>query len=92
MPKRSRKVRSAPLYVQAGSEILSLVSEVGVSEAGAENKPTAEVRPLAVHVIDGRGVHSIPAYSINLARILRLLFFALLAPLQYAFFKRREKR
>ena len=92
MAKMSRKVRSAPLYTQAGGEIVSLVSEVDVSEAGAENNSTVEVRPLGVHVIDSRGVHRMPVYSTNRARILRILFFSLLGPLQYVFFRRREKR
>src|SRR5688572_12257520 len=95
MVKRPLKMRSAPLYIQADGETISIVSEVVVFGPGSKppvGTPTYEVIPRAIHVIDNTGVHSIPVYPANRARILRLSFVLLIAPLQYALFKRRGEK
>jgi hypothetical protein len=89
-----RRERGAPVYVDTGEGVLSLVYEVAVTGArrgaGASGARLSMTAPLQVHVIDDTGVQVVgfrgdrPLFAIGAA--------FLLGPLQWVLFGRRRHK
>ena len=92
--KKTGIVRSAPLYIQTKRGIVTLVEEMVTSEIGTPRGPRlATLRPGVIHVIDDKGVISMPIGSTARHRLLLALAALpaiLWTPLQYLWLARRQ--
>lgn len=89
-----RRERSAPVHVDTGEAVVSLVYEVAVTEARLRpvtgGSVVAITEPIAVHVIDDTGVQrrgfrgDRPLLALGAAFVI--------GPLQWALFGRRRQR
>jgi hypothetical protein len=95
MKLTSRRERSAPVYVDTGEGVVSLVYEVAVMEARPTRGATAgtftSISPLAVHVIDDTGVQRLGFAAVSRPLIAIGTAF-LLGPLLWATVGRRKQR
>ena len=91
MGKRLARIRSGPLYIQAGGEVISLVAEAEVSPAGYDisHKPKSAgtMHTVAVYVIDKNGVRRMAVRTGNSIPFAAILIRIGLMPLQYALFE-----
>jgi hypothetical protein len=94
MCKKTEIVRSAPLYIQTERGIVTLVEEMVVGEIGTSGRQRlATLRPRAIHLIDDKGVTSVPIGSTARHRLLLALAALpaiLWTPLQYLWLARRQ--
>lgn len=91
MGKRLARIRSGPLYVQADGEVISLVAEAEVSPASYDisqkSNSAKAMRPVAVYVIDKKGVRRMAVRSGRSSSLPAQLLGILIMPLQYALLK-----
>ncbi len=96
MRKRPAHIRSGPLYVQAGGEVISLVAEAEIRAVKydiSHKAGSAEMtRPVAVYVIDKQGVRRLAVRSGSSIPRPALLLGIVLMPLQYVLFEWRKSR
>ncbi|MGA7730892.1 MAG: hypothetical protein WCD37_06430 [Chloroflexia bacterium] len=94
LSKKTGTVRGAPLYIQTAHGIVTLVEEMVTSEIGTLRGPRlATLRPAIIHVIDDKGVTSVPVGTSARKRLLLALAAIpaiLWTPLQYLWLSRRQ--
>jgi len=88
-------MRSGPFYVQVGGEVISLVAEAEIMplkyDISHKTRFAEVLRPVAVYVIDKKGVRRMAVGSGKPISLPALLLGIVLMPLQYVLFEWRRK-
>ena len=96
MRKEPSPIRSGPLYIQAGRDLISLVVEAILSPVSYDisHKPKSArvLYPAAVYVIDKKGVRRLAVRPGKSIRLPALFLGTLLMPLQYLLFEWWRRR
>jgi hypothetical protein len=92
LKKQTRLDRSGPIYIPTHNGTISLVEEASATDLDLSGFRLSRLRPRALFVIDGQGVHRVRFAPANMPKLALALLAVLCAPLEYLLLTRRPRR